>query len=218
MTEIASKAPNAPLIEAIDLACFRGDRLLFEGLNFSLPAGELVQIHGRNGSGKTTLLRALCGLTLPTAGEVRWEGVPVRIGSSEYLAELNYVGHVSGVKLELTGIENLKIARALAHKPSTVSLMQALERFEIENFHDIPTRMLSAGQRRRVALARLLVSDARLWILDEPFNALDVHAGEILDEIVQNHVEAGGGVVLTSHQPVRLRGGPPPMVQIGEPL
>jgi len=218
MTNATADTLDAPLIEAIDLACFRGDRLLFEGLNFALPAGQLVQIHGRNGSGKTTLLRALCGLTLPTAGEVRWEGVPVRIGSSEYLAELNYVGHVSGVKLELTGMENLKIARALARKPSTLNLMQALERFEIEKFHDIPARMLSAGQRRRVALARLLVSDARLWILDEPFNALDVHAGEILDDIVQNHVAAGGGVVLTSHQPVRLRGGPPPMVRLGEAI
>ncbi len=212
----ATEAAKPPLLEADNLACFRGDRLLFSALSFTLPAGELLQIHGPNGSGKTTLLRALCGLTMPTEGEIRWEGRPVRIGSAAHLGELSYVGHASGVKLELTAIENLKVARSLARKPSAMDLMEVLAHFEIENFHDIPARMLSAGQRRRVGLARLLTSDARLWILDEPFNALDVRAGEIVDEVIQAHVAAGGAVILTSHQPVRLRGGPPPMVRIGE--
>lgn len=184
------------------LQCIRDDRVLFDDLNFSLKAGQLLQIEGRNGSGKTSLLRILCGLTLATDGTVYWKNQDIQEIKSNYWATLMYIGHADGVKAELTPLENLAMARALMATPTSLALVEALEQVGLYGFEDVPTRTLSAGQRRRVALARLLVSDAPLWILDEPFTALDKIAISMIEDWLDAHAKRGGMAVLTSHHTV----------------
>ncbi|RKZ42805.1 MAG: heme ABC transporter ATP-binding protein CcmA [Gammaproteobacteria bacterium] len=187
------------------LQCIRDDRVLFEDLNFSLSAGELLQIEGRNGSGKTSLLRILCGLTLPTEGTVYWNNEDIQDISSNYWENLAYIGHAPGVKAELSPLENLAMAQALATTPNTINLADALDQVGLYGFEDVPTRTLSAGQQRRVALARLLVNDAPLWILDEPFTALDKSAIGMVESWLDNHAKRDGIVVLTSHHTVNCQ-------------
>lgn len=184
------------------LQCIRDDRVLFEDLNFSLDSGHLLQIEGRNGSGKTSLLRILCGLTLPTEGAVYWENEDIQETQSSYWASLAYIGHHPGVKAELTPLENLAMARALSISPNSISLTEALDKVGLYGFEDVPARTLSAGQQRRVALARLLVNKAKLWILDEPFTALDKAAIRMIETLLDEHARQGGMAVLTSHHTV----------------
>jgi heme exporter protein A len=184
------------------LQCIRDDRVLFDDLNFSLSAGQLLQIEGRNGCGKTSLLRILCGLTLPTAGTVYWKDQDIQDRKESYWATLAYIGHANGVKAELTPLENLAMTQALAATPSSIRLENALEQVGLYGFEDVPTRTLSAGQQRRVALARLLVSQAPLWILDEPFTALDKAAIRMIEGWLDDHIKRGGMAVLTSHHTV----------------
>lgn len=192
------------MLSAAELACFRGDRLLFQALSFAVNAGQALQIRGPNGCGKTTLLRILCGLTLPESGEIRWCGRALRAGDPDFLRELRYVGHSDGVKLVLTPRENLRIAMALHSVVEEAQLESALERLGLGQFMDVPCRSLSAGQRRRVALARLTLGGGRLWLLDEPFTALDRTASETVRVLIHSHLDAGGCAVLTSHQPLQL--------------
>ncbi len=195
---------NTPAtLSAHDLSCIRDDRLLFKDLNLSLQPGDLLQIEGHNGSGKTSLLRILCGLLLPESGEVRWNGENIETVRSDYYAELNYVGHLHGVKGELTPLENLRVAQAFSAKPKTLDLSAVLAQIGLRGFEDVPARTLSAGQRRRVALARLLLSETRLWILDEPFTSLDKTGIEVIETLLHAHAAQGGIAVLTSHHPVR---------------
>ncbi len=191
-------------LEAIDLECVRSDRQLFTGLNLSLRPGNLIQIEGPNGSGKTSLLRILCGLTSPAQGEVRWCGQDIRAARPEYMAEVAYLGHSPGIKGDLTPRENLAIARGLAGANSAVSVDEALERLEMTDFDEQPVRTLSAGQRRRVALARLLATRATVWILDEPFTALDRGGVRLVEEMLAEHLVSGGMAVLTTHHPVGI--------------
>jgi len=186
-----------------DLSCIRDDRLLFEGLNFELAAGDLLQIEGHNGSGKTSLLRILCGLSLAETGEVCWQGENIEEVRSEYYAELNYVGHFHGVKSELTPQENLQVAQSFSAKPLNVDLNEALAKIGLRGFEDVPSRALSAGQRRRVGLARLLLNDTKVWILDEPFTSLDKAGIKMVEDLLHAHADKGGIAVLTSHHPVR---------------
>ena len=202
-TPMPEDAPT-PLLEAEGLVSYRGDRSLFSDVGLTLSPGEVLQVHGPNGSGKTTLLRILCGLSEPTEGTVRWRGQMVGSQSWDYFGELLYVGHASGVKLELTPVENLRVARALSGNPTETSIEQALERLNLYGFEDVPARTLSAGQRRRVALARLLITKATLWIVDEPFTSLDVAGTKVMEEMIHKQLADGGMAVLTSHQPVRL--------------
>jgi heme exporter protein A len=188
----------------LDLECVRGDRELFKGVSFTLQAGEILQVDGPNGSGKTSLLRVLCGLTLPVRGEVRWCGEDIQRVRSEFLAQVVYVGHAHGVKEELTPLENLKMARALGRPRQGISLEHALVQVGLYGFEDVPARTLSAGQRRRVALARLLACDGLLWVLDEPFTALDRTGIKAMESLLEAHVGSGGMVVLTTHQPINL--------------
>ncbi len=194
------------LLAARDLACERDDRLLFSGLNFQLAAREILQVEGRNGSGKTSLLRIVCGLALASSGGIYWRDQPVERVRSDYLGQINYLGHHAGVKAELTPLENLRFAQALTNPRRGVDLNAVLGRLSLRGFEDVPCRMLSAGQNRRVGLARLLVSDALLWVLDEPFTALDRKGIADVEDIFLEHVRAGGVVILTTHHTTRLDG------------
>ena len=206
---------SEPLLETVDLSCLRGGRLLFEHLSVRVSAGEVVQIQGPNGSGKTTLLRVLCGLQLPAGGVIRWRGREVLPGAPEVRAGVQYVGHAGGVKLDLTPGENLDAAIALGARPTGTAAGAALARLGIGRFRDVPVRTLSAGQRQRVALARLLTCAAALWVLDEPFTALDASGVAIIDAMLREHTGAGGGAMITSHHPVALSGVTPRLVRIG---
>ena len=193
-----------PLLETVGLSCARGDRLLFKDLSLCISAGEVVQILGANGSGKTTLLRVLCGLQSPAGGTIRWRDREVAPGAPELREEVQYIGHAAGVKLDLTPRENLRVALALGARPTGTTADTAFSRLEIEAFGDSPARTLSAGQRQRVALARLLTCASRLWVLDEPFTALDAHGVAIVDTMLREHIDAGGAAIVTSHHPVAL--------------
>lgn len=193
-----------PLVETVGLSCSRGCRTLFEDLALSVSAGEIVQVLGANGSGKTTLLRVLCGLQPPAAGSIRWRGREVAPGAPELRAEVQFIGHAGGVKLDLTPRENLDVAIALGERPTRTTVDAALTRLNIGEFGRTPVRTLSAGQRRRVALARLLTCASLLWVLDEPFTALDAGGVAIVDAMLHEHIRAGGAAIITSHHPVAL--------------
>ena len=188
------------MLEAADLRCERGGRVLFERLSFRLGAGEFLRVSGANGSGKTTLLRVLCGLLTPSRGCVRWKGEPVAALREEFARQLVYLGHAPAVKGDLTAEENLSIACTLAGvAASRAAVKSALARFALP--HDVPVRRLSQGQRRRAALARLALSGAvPLWLLDEPFAALDAEGIERLGALLSGHAEKGGAIVFTTHQ------------------
>ena len=183
-----------------NLGCERNEQWLFSGLNFELRQGELMQIDGANGSGKTTLLRTVCGLLPADEGNVYWCDRPIQRNRHDYLSHLTFVGHKQGIKDELTAEENLEIDQILATKPSHLQAPEALGRLGVGECRDQLCRQLSAGQRQRVALARLLVSNTYFWVLDEPLTALDQDAQQTVRDLVSQHIDGGGMVLLTSHQ------------------
>ncbi|MBU1237028.1 MAG: cytochrome c biogenesis heme-transporting ATPase CcmA [Gammaproteobacteria bacterium] len=196
------------MLSVSDLACVRGERRLFSGLGFDLAPGEWLHVQGENGSGKTTLLRALVGLSHPAEGEIRWRGEPIRQLGEEYRQELLYLGHHGAVKEELTPLENLRLAAALDGRTlDDRETLAALHRFGLKGREELPVRFLSAGQKRRVLLARLVTRNAPLWVLDEPFTALDVKAVDMLSALISEHVAQGGLAILTSHQAMPMPGG-----------
>lgn len=194
------------MLEAIGLQCERGERTLFDGLEFKLPEGALLRVAGANGSGKTSLLRILCGLALPAGGEVRWRGEPIRKVREDYHRELVYLGHAPAVKDDLTARENVVISCALGGaRVNGATADTALERMGLIRYADLPARHLSQGQRRRVALARLAAgATAKIWVLDEPFTALDALAVTLVVEMITAHLAQGGVAVITSHQEAML--------------
>ncbi|MFB1488982.1 MULTISPECIES: cytochrome c biogenesis heme-transporting ATPase CcmA [unclassified Thiocapsa] len=204
------------LLEVTQLECRRGDRMLFSGLDFAVAGGTLLHVRGANGSGKTTLLRSLCGLFTPDSGEIRWNGESTRRLGEDYRRDLLYFGHLNGIKADLTGIENLRVAATLdGDRVDDSAIWAALARIGLVGFEDLPTRMLSQGQKKRVALARLILSNAPLWVLDEPFTALDVGAVDLLEILIAEHVAHAGIVVLTTHQEVGLTSGQVECLQLG---
>lgn len=195
-------------LEIVDLSCSRGDRALFEGLSLQVSTGELLYIAGSNGSGKTTLLRTVCGLSRPAAGEIRWHGEPVRELGDEYRRHLAYVGHHDGVQGELTLTENLRAYLCLA-APAGITgdvVEVALEQLELAAYRSFPAKFLSQGQRRRLALARLLVANKPFWVLDEPFTALDTRSCRLVSELIARHLAAGGMAAISSHQDFEIPG------------
>jgi heme exporter protein A len=205
------------MLEVVDLECRRGDRLLFSRLSFALEPGTLLHVRGRNGSGKTTLLRALCGLLAQDAGQVLWNGEDTRRLAEDFHRDTLYFGHLNGIKSDLTGIENLRVSATLdGDRVEDQAIGSALSRMGLAGFEDLPTKVLSQGQKKRVALARLLLSRAPLWILDEPFTALDVDAVDQLQTLIAGHVADGGLVVLTTHQEVPLTSGQIRRLHLGD--
>ena len=205
------------MLDVSQLECRRGDRRLFAELSFSVSAGRLLHVLGPNGAGKTTLLRSLCGLFLPDAGTIAWQGRSIREDVEAFRRSMLFFGHLNGVKGDLDGIENLRVATTLAgQRLGDAALWQALADMGLAGFEDLPVRVLSQGQRKRVALARLLLTDARLWILDEPFTALDAEAVALLQARIVDHVNVGGVVVLTTHQTVPLTEGRIQRLTLGE--
>lgn len=194
------------MLTANDLECVRGTRRLFSGVSFALEPGECLLLQGPNGSGKTSLLRILCGLARPERGEVAWRGQPIGRLAEEFRAEVLYCGHANALKDDLTPLENLLAAAALEGVPASVrQAREALAALGIERLERLPVRALSQGQKRRVALARLAITERALWILDEPLTSLDVGAAATLGSLLDGHFDKGGLAILTSHQPITLR-------------
>ncbi len=195
------------MLEASNLECVRGEKSLFSGLSFKLGEGTCLMVQGANGSGKTSLLRMICGLSPPAQGEIRWNGAPIRELAEDYRGELLYCGHAGAVKEELTAVENARLSATLAGAAvDEQAACAALRRLGLKGREDLPARVLSAGQKRRVALSRLLLEKRRLWVLDEPLTALDRDAVAQLCGLIDAHLAEGGLAVLTSHQDLPLAG------------
>lgn len=186
------------------LACVRGERVLFSGIEFNLTGGQLLLIAGANGSGKTSLLKMLCGFIYADEGEVLWRGTDIKSCMDDYLAEMHYIGHNNGIKSGLTCVENLKVAQVLAGSSGPGDFLDVLRQYSLENYADTPAQMLSSGQRRRLALARLSVSNAVIWILDEPFTSLDEKGKAFMQQRCMQQLGSGGIIAMTSHEPVYL--------------
>lgn len=202
----ASPRQGAPLLGVQGLSCSRKNTILFRGLEFTLTAGQLLQVEGENGSGKTTLLRALCGFIEPDQGEILWRGVNIDTIREEYLGELHYVAHSNGIKHSLSCLENLMIARAFASRSGDEDLKLILAEYGLGGYEEVAAQYLSSGQRRRLALARLAVCKARLWIVDEPFTSLDEKGKALVRDAFHAHIEAGGIIVMTSHDDIVWKG------------
>ncbi len=192
------------MLEAKELTCIRDDWTLFSGLSFKLEPSQALLIEGRNGSGKSSLLSLLCGLRSPDAGRLFWNGQDIEHKTVEYHQYIAYIGHKDGIKLDLTPRENLAIAQTLGAADTAVSVEEALATLELSGYEDSPARNLSAGQRRRVGLARLLLNHCRLWILDEPFTSLDRRGIALVESLIAGHLESGGMLAMTSHHAVNL--------------
>jgi heme exporter protein A len=192
-----------PLLQGTALSCIRQDRILFEQLDISIQSGELLQIAGKNGAGKSSLLRILAGLSQPDEGCLYFQAQPLSTVSADYAANLCYIGHQSGIHEHLTALENIQFWRAVSGVPQTNDFA-LLAHLGLAGLEDIPCRMLSAGQQRRVSLARLWFTPCHLWILDEPFTALDQSAILMLQQHFLQHLQNGGTIVLTTHQSLTL--------------
>ena len=181
---------------------------MFTGVDVAIEPGQWLHVRGANGSGKTSLLRLLAGLSQPAHGEIRWDGKPVGDDKQAFRSDLLFLGHHAAVKEELTALENLRLASELdGAELEDAEALEALKRFGLQGREDLPVRFLSAGQKRRVLLARLVTRKARLWILDEPFTALDTRAVQLLATLIGEHVGGGGVAVVTSHQAIPVAGG-----------
>jgi len=192
---------TAYLLQGSGLSCIRDDRVLFSELDFRLQAGQILLLEGKNGSGKTSLLRILCGFREPDAGEVRWGDEA--INDSSYYADMAYIGHLDGIKKELTVLENLKVSLALG-VAGQYSIVQALKKVHLNGYDEVLVQALSAGQKRRLSLARLLITHNVLWILDEPFTSLDKQGIALIESLMVEHCANGGMIVLTSHHDIDL--------------
>jgi heme exporter protein A len=193
---------NSSLLTVNDLRFERDDIAVINDACLTLEDGEILQIEGPNGSGKTTLLRILTTALQPNGGEILYQGQILSKCRFDYLSNILFLGHQSALKLTLTAEENL--SWITSELPGSVSVLNALERVGLRGYSDIPCHSLSAGQQRRVALARLLLSNAKIWFLDEPFAALDGQGVQFVEQCMERHVNGGGAVMLTTHQPIGM--------------
>jgi len=209
MTATNSPFPSSAVtaLEAREITCVRGERELFSGLSLQVLPGQCLHIRGENGVGKTSLLRLLTGLTFPESGEILWSGRSIKKDASEYHSQLLFLGHRDALKEDLSALENLRMYAAIdGITLSEQDAFGSLWRFGLKGREDLPVNCLSAGQNKRVLMARMLTRRAQVWILDEPFNALDTHAVVELQGLIAEHLENGGLAVLTSHQPLVIPG------------
>jgi len=196
------------MLEVSNLECIRGERRLFAGVGFRLDAGEMLYLQGANGSGKTSLLRMLCSLSPAEEGEIRWRGESIGKLGEDYRRELCYLGHHNAIKEDLTPLENLLASARLADEAlDEGAALDALEQVGLAGREDLACRYLSQGQKRRVALARLVNERRALWILDEPYVALDSSAIGLVAGLIGAHLQRGGLTVLTTHQAVAVAAG-----------
>ncbi len=195
------------ILEVKALECTRDDRLLFHNLNFSLSEADILQIEGPNGSGKTSLLRILCGLRQADAGEVYWRGDPLHRVREDYYASMVYIGHLPCIKGDLTVLENIRaLLDTRSQSADFDTIEQVLTKVGLWGFDDVPGKALSSGQRRRILLAFVLLSQADLWILDEPLTALDVQGVDLMESMILQHRANGGSVIFTTHHGMALDG------------
>jgi heme exporter protein A len=195
------QATNFSGISARDLHVWRGDRPVLRGISVDAAAGDCVHVAGPNGSGKTTLLRVIAGLLTPEQGSVSWRGRAIASDRDAYCASFCYLGHSDGLKPEFTSHENLAYEVGLRRRLSATAIDETLAHLGLAQSRDQPARSLSAGQRRRLAMARVMLTGAPLWILDEPFTNLDQAGVTLLSEVIARHLDAGGAVLLVTHQP-----------------
>ncbi|MBL8398880.1 MAG: cytochrome c biogenesis heme-transporting ATPase CcmA [Candidatus Accumulibacter sp.] len=193
------------MLEAVALSCIRGERRLFANIGFRLAPGEMLSLQGKNGSGKTSMLRMLCGLTSPASGRILWDGQPIDQLGEQFRAVLCHLGHHNAIKDEFTPLENLLSSAHLGNEPLPENkALEALQRLGLAGREDLACRYLSQGQKRRAALARLVFERRALWILDEPYVALDHAAVNLVAELIGMHLRRGGLAILTTHQPVAV--------------
>ena len=196
------------MLDASGLECVRGEARLFADVSFRLDAGQMLFVQGRNGCGKTSLLRMLCGFSPPATGHIRWRGEPICGLGEAYRRELFYLGHLNAIKEELTPLENLTASARLADEETDdAAALDALARLGLGGRAELACRYLSQGQKRRVALARLVHENRALWILDEPYVGLDAPAMALIASLIGAHLQRGGLVVLTTHQAVEVAAG-----------
>ncbi len=193
------------MLEAQSLECVRDDRLLFSDLSFSVAEAEVLQIEGSNGCGKTSLLRIICGLRLAEAGQVLWHGEKIQASREDYYENMVYIGHLPCIKAELTVLENVRALLDTRSLSVTDAIIEAaLAKVGLATYEDVPGKALSSGQRRRILLAFVELSQARLWILDEPLTALDVQGVALMESMILEHRAAGGSVIFTTHHGMQL--------------
>ena len=193
------------MLEVQNVGCVRGDRRLFDKINFSLTPGTVQQLTGPNGSGKTSLLRIICGLMSPEEGEIRWQGANIRLLAEEYFTAITYIGHNIAVKEELTSLENLRISSGLAGlEVSRKEAYSVLGKMGLTGRENLAARLLSEGQRRRSALARLLTCRAPLWVLDEVLTSLDKAGVTLMKSLIEEHLSKGGMAIIATHQELKL--------------
>lgn len=193
-------------LEVRTVTFMRNENTILKEVDFSLQSGDLFQIDGANGSGKSTLLRILAGLLPPTEGEIRWQENDRPLSSRQIRRDLTYLGHKNAIKDDLTPLENLEYIMLMKNHDGSMSPLDALQTFNLQHKRHTPTGRLSAGQRRKIALGRLLVCSTRYWLLDEPFTALDQEGKGILESIIKQHVNGGGMVVFATHQAMEIEG------------